>query len=328
MSGKELKMRLHFSIIFSIATLLAICAFGQIQGKSPSIPPQYQSSIRKGWAEYDRISQGMNALRVEVKLERSVYLPGEAICAQLVVSNPTAAPIAAFPPFGTGHRSSLMLQILKSADEWTRYGEGEEMFSDDYTDGDMMAHRKIIWIGASQSLTAKVCMHGTTSQVLIPHPEVRRLPPAKFRLGLAYEKQADGEFEIQPVLGSSGFATVVLPEYESTRDPRDGIPTNCLGVGVAALRTHEGTVIVSYLRLDSCWASDYENGLADAFAGFTRVAETTKSVKNLAISRLSDGRIQITWREGEDNQQRKVILPRVNGKRESEDDDNHNDDHN
>ena len=146
-------MRLYCFLIFSITTLYPVGLYGQ----DPlfQIPPQYQSGIRKGWVEYERIRQGMKALRVEVKLERSVYLPGEAICAQLIVSNPTAAPIAAFPPFGQWSSSSLDLQIRKDNGEWTRFGEGEDMFSEDHTDGDMMAHRKIIWIGASQSLPRK-----------------------------------------------------------------------------------------------------------------------------------------------------------------------------
>ena len=318
-------MRLYCFLIFSITMLYPVGLYGQDQ--LFQIPPQYQSGIRKGWVEYERIRQGMKALRVEVKLERGVYLPGEAISAQVTVSNPTSAPLAAFPPFGTG-RTSLGLQIGSANGDWTKYGEDEFMFSDDYTDGDMMANRKVIWISASQSFTAKVWLGGATSQGLITHPEIGKMSPAKYRLGLAYEKSAKADFEIQPVLGSSGFATVTLPEYESTRDPKDGVPPNCLGAGVAALKTKEITVIVRSLGIVSCKPSRYENGLADAFAGFTRVAETTKAVKNLAISRLSDGRIQITWREGEDNQQRQVILPRVTGKKESEDDDNHNDDHN
>ena len=75
-----------------------------LRGQAPAI----EQGIRPGWAEYMRIVNGMSSLRVELVLDRKAYLPGERICLDLRIENPTSAPLQVFPPYGPGKPGELV----------------------------------------------------------------------------------------------------------------------------------------------------------------------------------------------------------------------------
>lgn len=282
---------------------LSLVAWFSVAGQTPASP--IDTGIRPGWKEYTRILNGMDVLRVEIKPGQPSYLSGERVCASIRVANPTAKAIEAFPPYGKSSRSNVQASGRPGS---TDYLNREYPITNDDTDGDMMANQDVIWIGAGQSLDSSVCMSAEPPSEGQPlHSSFGANPAGVYSLTFEYSRPARAEFLVSKVLGSSGFAAVVLPEFQSSWNPRDGLPKNCLGAAVAALRTKETTAIVVRTLVAACRPDRYENGTSDLFAGFRRIAESASGVKNLAVSRLEEGRLRVTWTDGT-NAPHQVIL--------------------
>ena len=281
---------------------LCLCLYAQ-----SSVPPQREKGFRRGWLEHAGIFRGMEALRVTIKLDRSSYLPGELICSKVTVENPSVIPIQAFRPFGPTSRSSIEIYQRGPIGDWSSSGNREYPITNDDTDGDIMATREVLWIAAGHALEASVCMNGSTGENQPRHVSIGRLVSGRYRLTFEYETPASSEFDIVPVLGSSGFEVLEIPEYERTREPRSGLPKNCLGAGVAALRIAGSTIIVEAEPIAACRPDEYERGIAPhAFAGFRRIAESQSGVKSLGLARADDG-LRVSWTDGESRSHQLVI---------------------
>ncbi len=290
-----------------LATCFLILGFVSIglRGQAPGI----EQGIRPGWAEYMRIVNGMSSLRVELVLDRKAYLPGERICSSLRIENPTSAPMQIFPPYGPASRASLSLYRSDEKGGWVASENKEFPISNDDSDGNAMANRETISLPAGYARKVAICLDGKSAQILDQQPVVGKLTAGNYRIAFEYERSALAEFSVVKASGSVGFSVATLPEYEAARNPKSGLPANCLGAGVSAFRTPETTAIVLLAPIAACYPASYENGMATAFSGFSRIAETDDGVNSLMLSRLPEGSLKVTWRDNR-NSAHQVVLPR------------------
>lgn len=255
---------------------------------------------RPDWDQYLKIIDGMRVLRITAQTDRKIYLSGEFICATVLVRNPTVAPISSFDPFDNEY--SLTFYAKGKELEWA--SNREYPISSRGIESDMMEGRRLITIHGGETVSKNICF-GAQSGTL-RHPAMGKLPPGRYTLLYEFALSVTSEFDVIAAKKQLDVS-LAIPEMETLREPKSGIKAGCMGVNVGTMKAEDKTVLVRFTCGVVCFFSgqDRESSLDT----FTRVTEIDDEANGLALKRLPNGQLQVSWREGGDDKPRQMILP-------------------
>jgi hypothetical protein len=258
------------------------------------------------WKDLRTLQKHMTQVEVTVKLEREVYLPGERFCAVISVRNPTNAAMQISDP---AYRRSGVFHWQRAGEDTSIAIMNHEVI---YTGGGTGDYRRLIPLQAGQTIHYDTCSPSFFGRGDVSFRSFAAPPrPGEFEAVFYYEgRWVKVPFSVDAIEEFTALARVKRELY--MEDPprlKSGVPEECRGLAVAAIRTYRGTTLVEQHDSNVCRTRVPGSDDPVLPGHFTRIAEVEERITDLKIDVGRGADYIVKWTVGGEEKQLMVRPP-------------------
>jgi len=258
------------------------------------------------WKDLRALQKQMTQLELTVRLEREFYLPRERFCAVISVRNPTDAAMQISDP---AYRRSGVFHWQRAGEDTSISIMNHEVI---YTGGGTGDYRKLIPLQAGQTVQYDTCSPEFFGRGDVSFRSFAAPPrPGEFEAVFYYEgRWVKVPFSVDAIEEFTALARVKRELY--MEDPprlKSGVPEECRGLAVAAIRTHRGTTLVQQHGMDVCFNLPGGSTASPIDGHFTRIAEVEERITDLKIDVGRGADYLVKWTVGGEEKQLMVRPP-------------------